>query len=324
MRVLRFAFDLVVLGLALLCGVAAVAAQGGRWNPRLDLLTHPTPLWLLGGAVALLLCLTVSSTAVRIAAVLFGLAAVISSTVLMWPDLARVAHPQGGSASGQTIKLVEVNAWGRNRDVERVVRLIQDEDPDVVIVLEGSPLVAQELQEATRLHVFSGSGAIIATRETPLRHFAAWDARDLPGGPTEFSWVVLPGGGAPFSVVGVHRLWPIPSRVAEGQDMKLASLTGALDRSSLILAGDFNSTQWSFRQKRADHDFRLERRDLATPTWPARIPQFGGLPFPFPFLSIDHVYAGPEWRTVSVRRGPRVGSDHYPLIAVFSRDAPRR
>ena len=35
---------------------------------------------------------------------------------------------------------------------------------------------------------------------------------------------------------------------------------------------------------------------------------------PFPFLPIDHVYAGRDWRTVRVQRGPRLDSDHYPVI----------
>jgi len=32
--------ELGLLGAAAVCGVAALAAQGGRWNDRLDLLTH--------------------------------------------------------------------------------------------------------------------------------------------------------------------------------------------------------------------------------------------------------------------------------------------
>ena len=46
----------------------------------------------------------------------------------------------------------------------------------------------------------------------------------------------------------------------------------------------------------------------------------------FPLLPIDHLYAGPGWATVSVRRGPPLGSDHYPLVvtlAPVARDGPR-
>jgi endonuclease/exonuclease/phosphatase (EEP) superfamily protein YafD len=323
-RIFRIAIDLAVLGLALGCGAAALAAQGGRWVPRLDLLTHPAPLWLVGGLAALGLSLVVSIRPLRVATAVFAVAAVVSSLTLMWSDLARMTAPRSAPLANHTLKLVEVNAWGRNPDVGRVVRLIQDEDPDVAIIVEASPALNQELRASTNLHVFAGAGATIATREKPTHEDVAWGARDLPGGPTEFSWVNMWGGGTPFTVIGVHCRWPIPHRMAEAQDLKLTSLTGQFDRTELILTGDFNSTQWSFRQKAADQSFGLERRDLALPTWPARLPTRAEVDVPLPFLSIDHVYAGSEWRTVSVRRGPRVGSDHYPLIAILTRDAPLR
>jgi endonuclease/exonuclease/phosphatase (EEP) superfamily protein YafD len=38
---------------------------------------------------------------------------------------------------------------------------------------------------------------------------------------------------------------------------------------------------------------------------------------PIPILPIDHLYAGPAWRTVNVERGPHLGSDHYPLVATL-------
>ncbi len=84
------------------------------------------------------------------------------------------------------------------------------------------------------------------------------------------------------------------------------------------MAGDFNSTQWSFRQRAVDASFALERRDHLIPTWPARLPMLHGAPFPVPLMPIDHVYAGPRWKTVRIVRGPRMGSDHYPLIATFA------
>jgi endonuclease/exonuclease/phosphatase (EEP) superfamily protein YafD len=37
-----------------------------------------------------------------------------------------------------------------------------------------------------------------------------------------------------------------------------------------------------------------------------------------PFLAIDHVYAGRDWATVKVERGPRVGSDHFPVVLTLA------
>ena len=34
---------------------------------------------------------------------------------------------------------------------------------------------------------------------------------------------------------------------------------------------------------------------------------------------LDQVYAGAQWKTVSIERGPRLASDHYPVIVVLRR-----
>jgi endonuclease/exonuclease/phosphatase (EEP) superfamily protein YafD len=311
---------LAILGAAMACGVAAVAAQGGRWNDRLDLLTHFAPVWLAGGAACLVMAVVVRRGWLRRVTAAFSAAAVLSAGMLMWVDLARLpmASPTSTSA-GHTLKLIEFNAWARNAEPARAAAWIAAEDPDVVVIPEASPFLLQEISRQTHLHIVEGAGAVIATRDTPLVGHVAWEVRDLPGASTEFTWLEMRGSaGQSFTIVGVHCLWPIPARTAWGQHRRLASFLATQQRSSLILAGDFNSTQWSFRQKVTDASFGLERRDVAIPTWPALLAKAGQMPFPFPFLSIDHVYAGQSWRTVSVKRGPRLGSDHYPLVVTLT------
>ncbi|MDE2488701.1 MAG: endonuclease/exonuclease/phosphatase family protein, partial [Alphaproteobacteria bacterium] len=88
------------------------------------------------------------------------------------------------------------------------------------------------------------------------------------------------------------------------------------------VTGDFNSTPWSFSRRRWDKAFGLIRRDRALFSWPAGKTVWGVKP-PFPILPIDHVYAGPDWATVSIRRGPKLGSDHYPVVAILAPVGPR-
>jgi endonuclease/exonuclease/phosphatase (EEP) superfamily protein YafD len=88
----------------------------------------------------------------------------------------------------------------------------------------------------------------------------------------------------------------------------------AFEARRLILTGDFNSAPWSFTLRRFDRRVGLRRRTRALATWPTR--RFA---MPFPFLAIDHVYAGSDWKTVSVRRGPRLGSDHFPVVVILER-----
>ena len=94
-------------------------------------------------------------------------------------------------------------------------------------------------------------------------------------------------------------------------------MTDALKRfdpATLILAGDFNSTPWSFTLRRQDKRLGLERLTRALPSWPTARRTIWGIGWPLPVLPIDHVYAGRAWRAVSVRRGPSLGSDHFPIV----------
>jgi endonuclease/exonuclease/phosphatase (EEP) superfamily protein YafD len=93
----------------------------------------------------------------------------------------------------------------------------------------------------------------------------------------------------------------------------------AFDRKSLIVAGDFNSTPWSFSLRRQDAEFGLERRTRALFTFPVQPYSRYKLRSPFPLFPIDQIYAGSDWKTVSVTRGPRLGSDHLATIAVLTR-----
>ncbi|MBV8593019.1 MAG: endonuclease/exonuclease/phosphatase family protein, partial [Caulobacteraceae bacterium] len=99
----------------------------------------------------------------------------------------------------------------------------------------------------------------------------------------------------------------------------LADDLAPFDRRSLILAGDFNSTPWSAALRRLDRALGLERRTRAMFTFPVQPYSRYALWSPLPFLPLDHVFAGEDWKTVRVTVGRNVGSDHLPVVAVLTR-----
>ena len=324
-RLALWLWELSLLGAAGACAVAAVAAQGGRWNDRLDLLTHFSLVWLAGGLATLLAAVWLPTTWRKAGIMGLALAAVISAGAILAPAAAHLAEPRAPASTQATLKLIEFNVWGRNPDPTRVAQWLAQENPDIAVIIEGSQFLNSQVARLTGMHAFEGSGALILSREKPIAEWVAWGVRELPGAPTELTWVDLQApDGRPFSVMGLHTGRPIPARHAWAQGRKIAEVLKTLDRTRLIMTGDFNSTQWSFRQRAVDGSFALERRDHLLPTWPARLPMLHGLPFPVPLLPIDHVYAGPRWRTVKIARGPRMGSDHYPLITTFAWEPPSK
>ena len=76
MSLVRFVLRGVILPLGALSAAAAIAAQGGRFSDRLDVLTHFAPLYLAGGTVTLAAAIFAHR---RLVPALLGAAAVIGS-----------------------------------------------------------------------------------------------------------------------------------------------------------------------------------------------------------------------------------------------------
>lgn len=316
----------VALAMALVSAVIALAAQAGRVSDRLDVLTHLTPFWLVAALVALAIWL-VAGRVGRLTPALAGLG-VVASLLLMGPELLAASGGRTAQAAeGETLKIVQFNLWGRNRDPEATVAWILAQNPDVVVLEEAfarSGGAARALHERLPYQVSCAypqpCSTIMLSRLKPLRAgglSAAVSDANLAG-----SWATLPSRQGPFTVVGVHYTWPVPAGPQQQMTLRLARTLERFPKDRLIVAGDFNSTPWSFSMRRQDALFGLERRTRALPSWPAADTSRHGLPTPFPLLPIDHVYAGDGWRTVSVKRGPRLGSDHYPVVVTLAPAVP--
>lgn len=306
----------VAFALSLACLGLGLAAWGGAEDPRLDLLTHFAPFGLAGGLVALPLTLGAAGRGgwrawTRLAA----LGAMVAWGALIWPEVTRPIPPTVRPIPGRTLRLVEFNAWDDNPDPSRAVDWIDRQHPDVVVIDEMTPALKRGLiargfvftKGMVTAEIFSRGPARAPTFLVPMR-----DWKILP----DFARAsfVSPGGRGRFTVVNVHLNHPDQPENAYHPE-NFAILLDRQRRDRLIVAGDFNLTPWSFGLRRLDARLGLTRIDRAIPTWPARR-RIAGLSVPMvPVLPIDHIYVGPAWRVAALRRGPDLGSDHYPLIA---------
>ena len=220
--------------------------------------------------------------------------------------------------------MVELNVWSRNIDVPRTVRWLAAQNADVLVleeIIDRSEGVPQMLSAAypyrTACDPEAPCTTLILSRTMPVAG-GSYPAPD-GGGLHSAAWATFGVGASAFTVVGNHALWPTSKDDQQSQTALLASRLGAFDRKSLIVAGDFNSTPWSFSLRRQDALFGLERRTRALFTFPVQAYSRYRLHAPFPLFPIDQIYAGSDWKTVSVTRGPRLGSDHLPTIAVLTR-----
>src|SRR5690606_2020219 len=128
-------------------------------------------------------------------------------------------------------------------------------------------------------------------------------------------------GGEPIEVVSVHLDRVTEGDMAEEQMREVRAMARSLGPRAIV-GGDFNATPWTRTLRELDAAIPLERRTRALFTWPtpSRAMTEYELRSPLPLVPIDHVYAGAAWRVLEVRRGPDIGSDHYPVVLTI---APR-
>ncbi|MFN3585564.1 endonuclease/exonuclease/phosphatase family protein [Phenylobacterium sp.] len=324
MRALRVALTMLLapplfLGAAL-CAGAAVAAHFGRISLRWDILAHFAPLWLAGGLVALVSAFAFRGYARALVAGT-GAVAVLAAGALMVPEYVRDTGPKAPAEAPEQLKVIQINAWVRNENFEQTLDWLVAQKPDIVVMQETSPEIRRAVEAHTDWHVSCARCDVsIFSRRPPVR---AKTVRLRGPRPGPLVRAVFRDARGEYAVIGVHYAWPTDADDQQAQEAGLARTIATGPRERTIVAGDFNSAPWSFSRRRWDAQFGLIRRDRALFSWPARPykrMRWLGL---FPFLPIDHVYAGPAWATVKVERGPRLGSDHYPVVMVLAPAAPR-
>jgi endonuclease/exonuclease/phosphatase (EEP) superfamily protein YafD len=329
LKALRFLGRLGALNCALGCAMATLAGLGGNADLKLDNFNHFAPFWLLGGVVAAALALWLSRGIERRIVLSLSLVAVVLAAERILPEVAQRFAP-AAAAQGERLKLIQFNAYKYNVAPGRSVDWLLARDPDIIVIEEGDGLPrAQVMRLRARYPYCNGcpdTGGwfnMILSKRPPLAvgRFE-WPHSDsryyLAGGWSRFS-----GAGGDFTVVGVHLDWAW-GRFSQDQRTGLYDWVRRHPRDRMILLGDFNMTPWSFALARLDRNLGLNRLTHGQASWPGEAYYGMRVPvLPFPYLPIDQVYTGDGWARVRIERGPRIGSDHYPImVSLAARSKP--
>lgn len=318
MELLRTAIASLVFAFGSVCASAAVAAHGGRWNVRLDVLTHFAPIWLAGGVVVLIASFIAPPGHNRTLNLMAGGVAVLAALALVVPEYLRPTSPRAPADAPRQLKLIQFNNRGPFTEAGRAADWIVAEKADVVVLEEASIRLVSDLRDRGFHAACGGCSVVILSRARPIATDVPRVDMAGPRAPTARASFSEADGG--YSVVGVHMVWPTYGDMQQRQGERLARVLAELPQDRLIVAGDFNSTPWSFTRQAEDRAFGLERRTKALFSWPTGEDTPRWRRSPLPVLPIDQVYAGRDWKTVSVRRGPRLGSDHFPVVVTLALD----
>lgn len=303
------------------CGAVASAASICGWLGPLwwffDLFSHFRVQYCAVLAVVSLLLLIPRRYA---ACMLFGLVALANVGAILPLFLGGTDAPHGSSTPLRAL-LINVNT--RSGDPDRVARALRQLDPDLIVLEEVSRNWLSSLSGAVRPWPHSVSVprddnfGIALYSKLP---FSTNEIREIgeAGVPSIIAELVCPGGR--FTVIATH---PVPpagaeyTRLRNEQIGRLAEVTAQV-KTPVLLMGDLNLTPWHWQFKRLVERSGLRdssRGQGPTATWPTFLPLL--------LIPLDHCLHSPEIQVLRKGRGPRVGSDHYPLVVDFAIRPPQ-
>lgn len=296
---------------------------GGYLSGWLDIVAAFAPFWLALSALGAALAWPTLGREMRRPALAAAAVGILANAVLIAPELLRPTPIAQPASLAPPLTLLTFNVWDDNHQADATVDAIIRANADVVVLQEYFGLSADAQQRLfaaypNRAGCPPGCDLVMLSKRPWLVGGPETANRD-PHDTAIWGETTAPDG-RPVDVVTLHYAWPLPPGVQAYQRGVVANVVAGLPKASLIVAGDFNLAPWTAALKRQDADFApLTRREKALFTWPALIARLGR-PAPAPILPIDHVYAGAAWKTLSVRRLPRSGSDHYGVLVTLARD----
>lgn len=320
---------MVSIGLALASLLAPVSAA-------FDLVRQLWPLAVAIALIAVLVTRLQPGWIMTAAAGLAALAVILPGLPEIWRSLT-AQRVTAGAPGAIEISVGTHNLWGRAVTPQAAVDILPERAPDLLALQEANGHagaardgLAEHYAHVARcrsVRLFSNlpmpdSGCIA---HPPGIDFTGAIPCDWELPPAVWARLRLPDGSE-FIAISAHLTWPMLSGAQDCQRRNLARAAaylapGPRDEARLIILGDMNAAAPSRALARMERDFRLERRTLALPTFPAegrfQTMGWGTPPLPTMLIGIDHIFAGSHWQTVSVGRAPDTGSDHRPVIATL-------
>lgn len=295
---------------AVVLSFATLAGFLGSLFWLLDLLAHFRVQYLLGALITATVLWFLGSR--RFAAMAMTAAGINLALILPFYYASETPAP---GEKPWTAMLLNVNT--HSGSPARVAALLEERDPDFLVLEEVDSRWIEALSEATARYPFrvvsprSDNFGIAFFSKFPLSEEEIVDLGEAEV-PSILATVVSDRGT--FQVCATHPLPPIGSDYAGMRDEQLALLPEVLSPTlPVLLVGDLNTTPWG-------HAFRRLRKtsgllDSASgrgiqPSWPTGNPLLR--------IPIDHALHSAEIRIHDRRTGPKAGSDHFPLLLEFS------
>ena len=254
-------------------------------------------------------------------ALAFQLRMVLPYTILWKKEVLTAKDMPNGHA--HQLKIMVSNVLTPNDETQKLVELVKDKRPDILITLETDKkwekalnqieanypyTVKVPLDNLYGMHLYSKLELI-----DPEVKYLMID--DIPSIHTQLR---LQGG----QVIWLYCLHPMPPSPTEAdksttRDAELLMVGKHIkeNKQTAILAGDLNDVAWSKTTRRFQRisgllDPRIGRHFINT----------FHVKYPFLRWALDHIFHSACFTVVDIKRMPSIGSDHFPVITTLQYD----
>jgi endonuclease/exonuclease/phosphatase (EEP) superfamily protein YafD len=294
------------------CTLFSLAGYFGRWHLFLELTSHFRLQYLIFsmGIMGLFLWLARLS---KIGLAICAFCLVINlAEILPWYLPVADNNP---TISAQNLRVLSANVLRSNKEHDRVISLVREEQPDLALFMEvndtwSDTLLAQlkDILPYALSYPLDNYHGIALYSKFPLEN-GVFQEFGVKGIISIVAEVTV--GVEKLKVIGTHTFPPTGFRLEKGRNKQLAEISGYLQTITTpkIVFGDLNITMWSpyYKDFVATTGMRNARAGFGVqPTWYKKLPIF--------YIPIDHCLVSPDISVQNSRVGDRVGSDHLPII----------
>ena len=261
-------------------------------------------------------------------ALVFGVAVIVD--LVPWRNVRPAERATADAANFGAIKIVSANVHVTNTDHASLLKLIDDERPDVIYLCEVNDAWMADLKPLRATYPYRTNmpdelgafGAAVFSRLPADVRWTTFADKLAPGyeTPQADATVTLAGpDGLPRSVrvIGLHPLPPIKAGNTVARDAVLDGVRkGVIDRleTPTIVCGDLNATRYCDIVGRLTAQAALaDATSSIRWSWPNK------WSWPAMGIRIDHILVSRHWRVADVHVGRDIGSDHRPLVATLQR-----
>lgn len=289
--------------------VGLVAPYLAPWWIEFDIFSH-FRMHFIG--VASVAGIAMLSSRFRFLVLLIGLC-LVPVAIFAVPDAFKTADTAAAAPHGEvSVKVLTFNTWFENDDWPAIETYLREEDADIVVMMEFGPSKQPLLEKLKPLYphqkncISIGYCYLVLLSKLP---FVAAGHKNKWEGPA-YIWVRYGKELAGLTVIGTHLSRP-PYAELQLRQMKNLAREARDMGERVVVAGDFNATQWSSMIGAFEAESGFARL-TSQPTWPT---YFLGMPQ----LGIDHIFISDGVRKLSEpASGEDAGSDHLPLSVHLS------